>query len=160
MVVDPSPGELELSLVALFAGWAMADEVQRRLAADGRPDLRFSDGVVIQHVLAGELTITQLAGRMGVSQQAASKSVADMERRGLLVRVPAPGDARARHLRLTDAGHGAVTAARRLRADLDAELAAAFGAQRTADAQALLAGIVARLGGSEAVRGRRVRPPG
>jgi len=157
--VDPSPNELELSLVALFAGWAMADEVQRRLAAEGMPDLRFSDGVVIQHVLAGELTITALAGRMGVTQQAASKSVADMERRGLLLRVPAPDDARARHLRLTDAGHAAVAAARRLRADLDAELADAFGAQRVADARALLAAVVDRLGGSGAVRARRVRPP-
>ena len=157
--MHPSPDELDLSLVALFAGWAMADEVQRRLAAEDWPDLRFSDGVVIQHVLAGELTITELAGRMGVTQQAASKSVADMERRGLLVRVPAPGDARARHLRLTATGQDSVAAARRLRADLDAELADAFGAQRVADAQALLAGVVDRLGGSGAVRARRVRPP-
>ncbi len=137
----------------------MADEVQRRLAAEGRPDLRFSDGVVIQHVLAGELTITELAGRMGVTQQAASKSIADMERRGLLVRVPAPDDARARHLRLTATGQDAVAAARRLRADLDAELADAFGAAEVARARALLSGVVDRLGGSGAIRARRVRPP-
>ncbi len=157
--MDPSPDELELSLVALFAGWAMADELQRRLAGEGLPDLRFGDGVVIQHVLAGELSITELAGRMGVTQQAASKAVADMERRGLVVRVPAPGDGRARHLRLTGTGRAAVDASRRLRADLDVELAGAFGAERLADARALLAAIVDRLGGSAAVRGRRVRPP-
>lgn len=157
--MDPSPDELELSLVALFAGWAMAEELQRRLADEGLPDLRFGDGVVIQHVLAGELSITELAGRMGVTQQAASKAVADMERRGLLVRVPAPGDGRARHLRLTDTGAAAVAASRRLRAALDTELSDEFGAQRTADARALLAGIVERLGGAAAVRGRRVRPP-
>jgi DNA-binding MarR family transcriptional regulator len=73
--------------------------------------------------------------------------------------VPAPNDARARHLRLTATGQDAVAAARRLRADLDSELADAFGAQRVADARALLAGVVDRLGGTGAVRARRVRPP-
>ena len=151
--------ELELSLLALFAGWVMADELQRRLVAEGLPDLRFSDAVVIQYVLAEPLSITELARRMGVTQQAASKTVADMERRGLLVRAPVPGDARARRLQLTGTGEAAVAAARRLRARLDAELADAYGAERLADARALLAEVIDRFGGTAAIRARRVRPP-
>ena len=143
----------------MFAGWAMTEELQRRLAADGLGDLRFNDGVVIQHVLAGPLSITALAERMGVTQQAASKAVADLERRGLLTRKPAPEDARAKLLHLTARGEAAVAGARVRRAALESELVDEFGAKRVADARALLAAILTRFDASDAVRNRRVRPP-
>jgi len=157
--VHPSPADLELSLLALFAGWAMTGELQRRLAADGYGDLRFNDGVVIQHVLAGPLSITELAERMGVTQQAASKAVADLERRGVLTRKPSPADARAKLLHLTKRGTATVEGTRVRRAALEAELAGEFGAERIADARALLAAILTRFDAEDAVRGRRVRPP-
>jgi DNA-binding MarR family transcriptional regulator len=150
---------LDFSDLTLFAGWAMGDELLRRLAADGLADLRFNDGVVFQHVLAGPLSITALAGRMGVSQQAASKAVADLERRDLLARRPSGTDGRARLLHLTERGRAAVDAARRHRAALQAELAAALGADRVEHARALLADVLAHLGAVDAVRTRRVRPP-
>lgn len=157
--MDPTPEQLDLSLVSLFAGWAMADELQRRLAAGGHVELRFNDGVVFQHVLAAELSITGLAARMGVTQQAASKAVGDLERRGLLDRVPSARDARARLLRLTPTGRSAVEAARRHRADIEAELVDTFGTERVADARDLLAAVIGRFGATAAVRSRRVRPP-
>src|SRR5688572_8092368 len=83
-MADFDPADSDLSLASLFAGWALADELQRRLAADGFDDARFADGVVFQHVIAAAVTIGVLAERLGVSQQAASKSVADLERRGYL----------------------------------------------------------------------------
>ena len=43
----------------------MADEVQRRIAADGLDDLRLADGVVFQHLVPGPLTIGELAERLG-----------------------------------------------------------------------------------------------
>ncbi|MEU8345053.1 MarR family transcriptional regulator [Spirillospora sp. NPDC048832] len=159
MVVHIRAEDLELSLLALFAGWAMADRIQRSLAAEGFGDLRTNDGVVIQHVVAGPLSITALAERMGITQQAASKAVADLEARGVLERRRSPGDARTKHLHLTERGEAAVRAARTLRADLDAELAAEFGEERIADARALLAAILGHLDAGEAIRRRRVRPP-
>jgi len=159
MVVDPTPSNLDLSLVSLFAGWAMGGEVQRRLAADGHGEPRVNDGVVFQHVLAGPLSISALAERMGVTQQAASKAVAELERRGLLRRGPDPADARTRLLHLTDQAENAVAAARKHRAALEKELAVEFGEERVADAKALLAGILSRYGDAEAIRGRRVLPP-
>jgi DNA-binding MarR family transcriptional regulator len=152
MVVDLTPS-------ALFAGWAMADELRRRLAADGMGDLRFNDGVVIQHVVAGPLSITALAERMGVTQQAASKAVADLERRNLLTRRPSPADARAKLLHLTDRGSAAVEGTRVRRAELEAELVGEFGAGRVGAVRELLAAIVARFDADDAVRNRRVRPP-
>ncbi|MEU8632408.1 MarR family transcriptional regulator [Amycolatopsis sp. NPDC048633] len=157
MVVHPST--LDLSLTALFAGWAMTDEVQRRLTGQGFGDLRFNDGVVIQHVLAAPLSITALADRMGVTQQAASKAVADLERRGLLQRAPDPDDARTKLLHLTEHAHDAVEATRTLRTGLQDELEAEFGAARVEDARALLAAVIGRFGGDDAIRARRVRPP-
>jgi DNA-binding MarR family transcriptional regulator len=159
MVVHPTPDDLDLSLTALFAGWAMTDEVQRRLTAPGFGDLRFNDGVVIQHVLAAPLSITALAERMGVTQQAASKAVAELERRGLLSREPDPADARTKLLHLTEHAHDAVEATRTLRAELQDELETEFGAARVEDARALLAAIIGRFGGGDAIRARRVRPP-
>ncbi|MFJ9786178.1 MarR family winged helix-turn-helix transcriptional regulator [Amycolatopsis sp. NPDC101161] len=157
MVVHPST--LDLSLTALFAGWAMTDEIQRRLAGRGLDDLRFNDGVVIQHVLAAPLSITAVAERMGVTQQAASKAVADLERRGLLSREPDPADARTKLLHLTEHARNAVEATRALREELQEELETEFGAERVADARDLLAAVIGRFGGDDAIRARRVRPP-
>lgn len=157
MVVHPST--LDLPLTALFAGWAMTDEVQRRLAERGFGELRFNDGVVIQHVLAAPLSITALAERMGVTQQAASKAAADLERRNLLRREPDPADARTKLLHLTGHARDAVDATRTLRRELQEELEAEFGAARLEDARSLLAAVIGRYGGDDAIRGRRVRPP-
>ncbi|MFJ1765625.1 MarR family winged helix-turn-helix transcriptional regulator [Amycolatopsis sp. NPDC088138] len=159
MVVHPTADSLDLSLTALFAGWAMTDEVQRRLAGQGFGDLRFNDGVVIQHVLAAPLSITALAERMGVTQQAASKAVADLERRNLVRREPDPDDARTKLLHLTEHARDAVEATRTLRQGLQEELLAEYGADRVEDARKLLASVIGRYGGGDAVRGRRVRPP-
>jgi DNA-binding MarR family transcriptional regulator len=159
MVVHPRAEDLDLSLAALFVGWAMTDEVQRRLVADGFGELRFNDGVVIQHVLAAPLSITALADRMHVSQQAASKAVADLERRGLLTRQPSPDDARTKLLHLTSYGKAAVEAARVHRAALDAELAEEFGPDRLAETRALLTELLSRFQASESIRSRTVRPP-
>ena len=159
MVEGFNIGDADLSLVSLFAGWAMADAVQGRLAADGLDDLRFADGVVFQHLVAGPVTIGALAERLGVSQQAASKSVADLERRGYVTRAADPADARARLVALSDRGVAAVEGGRRHRAELVEELEARLGPRRVEGARRLLVDVVRELGGEVAVRGRRVRPP-
>jgi DNA-binding MarR family transcriptional regulator len=151
--------DLDLSLASQFAGWAMAEEVQRRLAADGYGDLRFADGFVFQHLVDGPATIGTLAERLEVTQQAASKSVADLERRGYVTRTPDPGDARARLVALTARGQGAIDGARRHRAALAGELAGRLGERRVESARRLLLDVVADLGADTAVRGRRVRAP-
>jgi DNA-binding MarR family transcriptional regulator len=150
---------VDLSLSSLFAGWAMADEIQRRLAADGMGDLRFADGFVFQHLVEGSVTIGVLAERLEVTQQAASKSVADLERRGYVSRVPDPADARVRLVALTERGRAAVERARVHRAALVAELGERLGPRRVEAASRLLNDVVADLGADAAVRGRRVRPP-
>jgi DNA-binding MarR family transcriptional regulator len=157
--MNSEPVEADLSLASLFAGWAMADEIQRRLAAGGFDDVRFNDGVVFQHLVGGPLTIGALADRLGVSQQAASKAVADLERRGYVERTPDPDDARARRAGLTERGRAVIAGAREHRAALGSELAERLGERRVDSARRLLLEVVTDLGGEAAVRGRRVRPP-
>lgn len=159
MVVHPTSTDLDLSLLALFAGWAMTETVRQRMAEDGFPEVRFNDGVVIQHLLAEPLSISALAQRMGVTQQAASKTVADMDRRGLLARHRSPADARVTLLDLTDHARAAVEAARGHRAALDASLTEQIGAARIAETRAALTAILTRLDADQSIRNRRVRPP-
>ena len=150
---------VDLSLSSLFAGWAMADEIQRRLAADGLADLRFADGFTFQHLVEGPVTIGALAEGLEVTQQAASKSVADLERRGYVERVRDASDARIRLVALTERGQAAIEGARRHRAAVVAELAERLGPRRVEAASRLLDDVVADLGADAAVRGRRVRAP-
>ena len=70
--------DLDLSLAALFAGYALNDEVQRRLHAAGFEGLRFAHGFLIQHLVEEGRPIGELAGLMGVTQQAVSKTVREL----------------------------------------------------------------------------------
>jgi DNA-binding MarR family transcriptional regulator len=158
-MVEYQAMDIDLSIASLVAGWAMADEIQRRLAADGLADLRFADGFVVQHLVEGPVTIGALAERLGVTQQAASKSVADLERRGYVERTADPDDRRARLVALTARGDAAIAGARRHRAALTGELAEQLGSRRAESARRLLLDVVDALGAEPAVRGRRVRPP-
>ena len=89
---------LDLSLVSLFAGLALAEEVQRRLGAVGFEDLRFGHGFVFQHLVGGPVTIGDLARAMDVTQQRASKATAELEALGYVARATDPGDARVRRV--------------------------------------------------------------
>jgi DNA-binding MarR family transcriptional regulator len=157
--VEFDPEDADLSLASLFAGWALADELQRRLAADGLGDIRFGDGLVFQHLVGGPMTIGALAERLEVTQQAVSKSVADLERRGYVARGADPDDARARRVALTERGEAAIAGGRRHRAAIAAELAERLGPRRVEGARRVLVDVIADLGADTAVRGRRVRPP-
>src|SRR6476659_2841824 len=108
-------GELDLSLAAMLAGLAMAEEVERRLAAAGFDDVRFSHGFVCAHLLREPLTVGALARAMGVTQQRASKAASELEALGYVRREADPADARVRRLVLAERGHGAVAAARAAR---------------------------------------------
>jgi DNA-binding MarR family transcriptional regulator len=52
--------------------------VLARLAELGFGDTRMSHGYVVQGLLAGDRTVTDLAERLGISVQAVSKTVREM----------------------------------------------------------------------------------
>lgn len=150
-------GSLDLGYLAQFVGQRINDLVLAKLAAEGFGDLRMSHGYVFQHLLSGPGTITDLAGRLGVSQQAASKLVAELVELGYVQVAPA-ADRRARAVALSERGRASVAVARRARARLEQRLVAKHGAA-VARARALLAEVLEELGGAAAVRARSVREP-
>ena len=117
-------------LVLLLAACSarLDDEVLTRVRADLGDDIRFRDGYVFQHLVPGPCSISELARRLGVTQQAASKQVADLVDRGLVTKAPDPDDARAWLVSLSDRGRRAVEAGRLARTAIASELGAQLGA--------------------------------
>jgi DNA-binding MarR family transcriptional regulator len=153
------PADLDLSLAALFAGYALNDEVQRRLHAAGFEGLRFSHGFLIQHVVEGPKPVGEIAELMDVTQQAVSKTVTELERLGYLERTSAPEDARVRLVGLTQRGRDALEVARAARQETIADLRARLGAARVDDATSLLRDVIGALGALPDIRRRRVQQP-
>ena len=101
--VDPTA---DVGLLTLAVAGGITAAMRERLAASGFDDVRDSHGYVVQGLLAGDTTVTALAARLGVSVQAVSKSVTELERAGYVRRGHDPDDfvhasrsGRARHFR-------------------------------------------------------------
>lgn len=151
--------QLDVTLLALFAGWAAADQIALQLSGRGFDGVRFSDGLIFQHLVGSERSITELAARMEVTQQAASKAVADLQTRGWVELTVDPDDRRARLVGLSARGRAAVDAGRIVRAEFVAELARECGTRDMAAARRVLSTMITRHGGDVAIRSRRVLPP-
>jgi DNA-binding MarR family transcriptional regulator len=154
------PEDLDLPTLVSLTGNGIVRELLARMARDGYPGVRPSHGYVIQRLVADEPTISSLATSLGMSQQGASKQVRELEELGLVERRAVAGDARARSVRLTERGRGALEAGRRARADLEAELVDRLGMGRVSTARVVVATLLELVGLGDQVRGRRVAPPG
>src|SRR4051794_24220811 len=96
MTPPEDPPELDIGLAATFAGQALTEEVRRRMEAGGFAGLRTSHGYLVQRLIAGEQPIAAIAQSLGITQQAVSKAVVELERLGYVRRRAAPQDARVR----------------------------------------------------------------
>jgi DNA-binding MarR family transcriptional regulator len=121
---DPPGFELPLRLLAAFR--VLIDELHQQLAAQGHPDVRPMHGFVLQAIGPDGTTAAELGRRLGVSKQAAGKTVDALERQGYVRRTDDPGDARRRLVRRTARG-----------TDLLQRSAAIFDALRAGWAQTL-----------------------
>ncbi|WP_426734919.1 MarR family winged helix-turn-helix transcriptional regulator [Myxococcus faecalis] len=155
--VDVRPESLDLGYLALFVGQRMNDQVLEELHGAGFTGLRHSHGHVFQHLLGGARSISELAKLLGVTQQAASKSVAELESLGYVDKTEA-GDARVRQVALSPRGLASVEKSRALRSALQKRFERQHGEGPLREARTLLAGMLVSLGGEDAARRRRVRP--
>ncbi|MET0684489.1 MAG: helix-turn-helix domain-containing protein [Solirubrobacteraceae bacterium] len=142
----------------LLAGETLGAEVLARVQAAGHPDVRYAHGFLFQVLVPGPRTVGDVAAALGISSQAVSKAVAELEALGYVERRADPADARRRLLALTARGQDAVQAGRDARAALGEELAAAIGPERAAAAAAAIADGLEARGAMDAIRARRVRP--
>lgn len=154
------PSALDLGHLALFVGFGVAERIQKELERAGFRGLTFSHGFLFQHLIVEARTVGELAALLGVTQQAASKAVAELERRGYVERVRDERDGRVRRVRLSERGWRSVEASRRARARLSQRWKQRYGASAIAAARRLLTRLLGELGGVEAVRARRVKMPG
>jgi len=162
---DDVLASLGIGYLGLFLGQRMNEIIIAQSRRRGLPQMRESYGYVIQHLVGKDgrvaRTGSELARRMGVSQQAASKAVTELVRLGVVCIVPPPdtADRRAKLLTLTDIGWARVTEARRAREHLEMQLERQLGTARYASIRTALRECLGLMGGVARIRNRQVRPP-
>ena len=139
VTAHPREPDLDLLTYVGIVAPALNDLVVERLAERGFDGVKVSHGYVVQRLLVGEPTITQLATQLGMTQQGASKQVLDLERLGYAERLSVVGDQRQRSVRLTDRGRQMVEATRKIRADLERKVVRRAGRERVEHAKDVLA---------------------
>ncbi|MFE9651870.1 MarR family winged helix-turn-helix transcriptional regulator [Micromonospora sp. NPDC006431] len=103
MATPDRPG-FALPLLLLAGFRTLIDDLHAELARQGHPDLRPVHGFVLQAVGVPGTTAGELGQRLGVSKQAAGKTVDRLVALGYLERADDPADARRKLVRLTDRG--------------------------------------------------------
>jgi DNA-binding MarR family transcriptional regulator len=94
----------ELPLL-LFAGFrSIIDELHAELARQGHPEARPAHGFALQAVGPDGATASEVGRRLGISKQAAGKTVDRLLQLGYVERVDDPADARRKLVRLTPQG--------------------------------------------------------
>lgn len=136
------------TLQLLFKAARLLDEraIERASAQSSRPRLRRSHTSLLPHIDLDGTRITDLAERLGVTKQAASQLVDDLENIGVLARAPDPDDARARRVVFTPLGRQGLLEGLQLLRDMETELARAIGNDSMAHLRQALLGILASMG--------------
>ncbi|MEU4508495.1 MarR family winged helix-turn-helix transcriptional regulator [Nonomuraea wenchangensis] len=124
-----APG-FELPLRLLLAFRALIDELHAELSRQGHPHIRPMYGFVMQAIGPGGTTAVELGRTLGVSKQAAGKTVESLERVGYVERAVDPHDSRRKIVRLTPYGMDALNRSARIFDDLRARWAAELGVER------------------------------
>ncbi|WP_426365306.1 MarR family winged helix-turn-helix transcriptional regulator [Streptomyces sp. E-08] len=136
-----TPG-YELPLL-LFGGFrTLIDRLHARLADEGHPDLRPAFGFAMQAIGGRGATASDIGRRLGVSKQAAGKTVDRLLAVGYAERTDDPEDARRKLVRLTPHGYDALARSAAIFDDLRAEWVTALGADRVRDMEAALRNVV------------------
>ncbi len=135
-----TPG-YELPLL-LFGGFrTLIDRLHEELARQGHADARPAHGFALQAIGAG-VTASELGRRLGVSKQAAGKTVDRLVRLGYVERVASEADARAKVVRLTPLGLDLLNRSAAIFDELRAEWVRALGADQVAAVEEALRAVV------------------
>lgn len=142
---DEPPG-FELPLL-LFAGFrVLIDQLHAELARQGHPDVRPAYGFALQGIGRDGATASELGRRLGVSKQAAGKTVDRLVVLGYAVRADDPADARRKVVRLTPRGLDALARSAAIFEELRTQWAAALGRDRLRALEADLRAVVPEAG--------------
>ncbi|WP_328398128.1 MarR family winged helix-turn-helix transcriptional regulator [Nocardia sp. NBC_00416] len=95
----------ELPLLLLAGFRTLIDELHDELARQGHPDARPAHGFAMQAIGPDGATASDIGRRLGISKQAAGKTVDRLVALGYAERAADAADARRRLVRLTAHGH-------------------------------------------------------
>ncbi|MEV0096437.1 MarR family transcriptional regulator [Streptomyces sp. NPDC050738] len=128
----------ELPLL-MFAGFrVILDELHAELRREGHPDVRPAYGFALQAVGIGGATATEIGQRLGVSKQAAGKTVDRLEALGYVERGDDPNDGRRKVVRLSGRGIDVLVRSAAIFDRLHGEWARKLGADRLAEVEGAL----------------------
>ena len=127
---EPDPPGFELPLL-LFAGFrTLIDALHAELAAQGHPGVRPAYGFAMQAIGLNGATASEVGRRLGISKQAAGKTIDRLEQLGYVERAANARDARRKLVRLTPLGIDALARSAAIFEDLRAQWASRLGPER------------------------------
>lgn len=137
-MADREPPGFELPLL-LFGGFrALIDQLHAELAERGHPDVRPAHGFAMQAIGVRGATASELGRRLGVSKQAAGKTVDRLVALGYVERADDPRDARRKLVRLTPRGLDMLNQSAEIFDRLRARWVGILGAERVASMESSL----------------------
>ncbi|MEH1026413.1 MarR family winged helix-turn-helix transcriptional regulator [Micromonospora profundi] len=129
---EPARPGYALPLLLLAGFRTLIDDLHAELARQGHPELRPLHGFVLQAVGMDGTTATELGQRLGISKQAAGKTVDRLVAAGYLERIDDPADARRRLVRVTPRGADGLHRSAQIFDQLRERWAATLGPDRVA----------------------------
>lgn len=129
----PSASGAALPLL-LFAGFrSLIDQLHVELAERGHPDVRPAHGFVLRAIGIDGVTASELGRQLGVSKQAAGKTVDRLTTLGYVERTDDESDGRRKLVKLTAQGLAVLRASDEILDELHAGWVAALGPTRVAE---------------------------
>jgi DNA-binding MarR family transcriptional regulator len=133
---------VQLALLLVGGYQRLVDEVTAELERRGHPDFRASHEYALEAVAGGATTISAVGRRLGVSKQAAAKTVSALVERGYLSRTGDPDDARSTRLELTAGGREVTRLGAEVFDTLRQQWAERVGPERVEEVERLLRDLV------------------
>jgi DNA-binding MarR family transcriptional regulator len=156
---QPWPPPVDFTASLSHIGAAVDAYVLAELRKARLRGLRKGHGYVIQRLILGTATASEMAESLGVTQQAVSKTVGELVSLGYVRQSVDRGDRRRRTLTLTARGRRAVVVSLAARATLEDRIRERAGERRLASAKAVMAVTADALGIAEQIETRTVHPP-
>lgn len=135
-----------ISLLGTVKGKFEAPLAQRLKASEFHTLSLAHAANVLRHLAEGPQQASRIVGACGISKQAVSQQVTQLERNGYLTVRPHPTDHRVRVLEATDKGHRAMVFVEQIFAEAEQEWAASLGPKDGPELRRLLTALAGRFG--------------